>query len=346
MTSEQHGPKPVQGWVLRVIPLALLIILAMAGLRGSVGKPKWTGSHAADVTIGIVLLVVFAVLFGITQARQRAATRGADGGDLPIGALGSGSDYSAFLQHLGVPSINLGFGGEAEQGGVYHSAYDTYEHYVRFGDPTFDYGVALAETSGRLALRMADAEVLPFAFAPFADTIGGYVEELKKLVVDTRARTDAEDKLLKSGAFDLASDPARPTAAPSAETAPPAIDFSALDRAELRLKTAARAYDDALAKVGPLPSATAQAVNTALQQVDQTLLDEAGLPGRPWYRNLAYAPGVLTGYGAKTLPGVREALEGRRWAEAQTYVGRTAKALDAYAERLERLTALVGGRKA
>jgi uncharacterized membrane protein len=77
MTSEQHGPKPVQGWVLRVIPLALLIILAMAGLRGSVGKPKWTGSHAADVTIGIVLLVVFAVLFGITQARQRAATRGA-----------------------------------------------------------------------------------------------------------------------------------------------------------------------------------------------------------------------------------------------------------------------------
>ena len=277
---------------------------------------------------------------------QRAAKRVADGGDLPIGALGSGSDYSAFLQHLGVPSINLGFGGEAEQGGVYHSAYDTYEHYVRFGDPTFDYGVALAETSGRLALRMADAEVLPFAFAPFADTIGGYVEELKKLVVDTRARTDAEDKLLKSGAFDLASDPARPTAAPSAETAPPAIDFSALDRAELRLKTAARAYDDALAKVGPLPSATAQAVNTALQQVDQTLLDEAGLPGRPWYRNLAYAPGVLTGYGAKTLPGVREALEGRRWAEAQTYIGRTAKALDAYTERLERLTALVGGRKA
>ncbi len=272
---------------------------------------------------------------------QRAAKQAETGGDLPIGPLGSGSDYTAFLQHLGVPSINLGFGGEAEQGGIYHSAYDTFEHYVRFGDPKFEYGVALSETAGRMALRMADADVLPLAFTPFADTVGGYVDELKKLVADMRTRTETTGKLVKSRAFDLASDPERPTLAPPVEDLPPKIDFGPLDTAEARLKASAKAYDEALAKAGALPAAKRGALNAELQHIDQTLLDPEGLPGRPWFRNLAYAPGVLTGYGAKTLPGVREALESRRWAEAQTYIGRTAKALDTYAERLDSAAALI-----
>ncbi len=275
---------------------------------------------------------------------QRAAKRAESGGDLPIGPLGSGSDYTAFLQHLGVPSINLGFGGEAEQGGVYHSAYDTFEHYVRFGDPKFEYGVALAETSGRMVLRMADAQVLPFAFSPFADTVGDYVAELKKLVADTKSKTETTNTLIRSGAFALASDPDRPTHAPPAEDVPPVIDFSPLDSAEARLKASAKAYDAALANAGGLEPSRSTALNAMLQQIDQTLLDPDGLPGRPWFKNLAYAPGVLTGYGAKTLPGVREALESRRWAEAQVYIGRTAKALNLYADRLDRATALIANK--
>lgn len=272
---------------------------------------------------------------------QREAKKAAAGGDLPIGALGSGSDYSAFLQHLGVPSINLGFGGESEQSGIYHSLYDTYEHYTRFGDPKFEYGVALSQTAGRMVLREANAEVLPFAFTPFAETVGDYVGELKKLLADLRTKTETTNKLVKSGAFDLAADPEKVNVAPAAEDAPPKIDFTALDQAEAKLKASAKAYDEALAKAGALSPATRQALNAELQQIDQALLDPQGLPGRPWYRNLAYAPGVLTGYGAKTLPGVREALESRRWAEAQTYIGRTAKALEDYADRVDHAATLL-----
>lgn len=273
----------------------------------------------------------------------RAAKRVEAGGDAPIGALGSGSDYSAFLQHLGVPSINLGFGGESEQGGIYHSAYDTYEHFARFGDPKFEYGVALAQTSGRLVLREADAEVLPFGFSSFADTVGGYVDEVKKLLADSRAHSEHVNRLVKAGAFEAAADPTLVSVAPPVEDVPPKIDFAALDAATAKLKASAKAYDDALAKAGPLAPAKRKALNAALQKVDQALLDPTGLPNRPWYRNLAYAPGVLTGYGAKTLPGIREAIEGRRWAEAQTYVGKTAAALEAYAARIDRATALIKG---
>ncbi len=273
----------------------------------------------------------------------RAAKRAAAGGDLPIGPLGSGSDYSSFVQHLGIPSINLGFGGEDEQGGIYHSLYDTFEHYVRFGDPKFEYGVALGQTAGRMVLRSADADVLPFAFEPFADTVATYVDELKKLVTDSREKTEATNKLVRSGAFEAAADPARTMVAPAIEEPAPRIDFTALDQATAKLKASAKIYDEALAKAGTLSPARLKATNAILQTVDQALLDPDGLPGRPWFKNLAYAPGRLTGYGAKTLPGVREALEARRWTEAQTYVARTAKALNAYTAQIDRAAAALKG---
>ncbi len=274
------------------------------------------------------------------SGREEAlAKKAAAGGDLPIGPLGSGSDYSSFIQHLGIPSINLGFGGEDEQGGIYHSAYDTFEHYVRFGDPKFEYGVALGQTAGRLVLRSADADVLPFAFEPFADTVGSYVDELKKLVTNGREKTETTNRLVRSEAFSVAADPTRTTIAPAIEEPAPRIDFTALDQAVAKLKASAHAYDAALAKGGPTSPARRAQANAILQTVDQALLDPEGLPGRPWFRNLAYAPGMLTGYGAKTLPGVREALESRRWAEAQTYIARTAKVLAAYAERVDQAAA-------
>jgi N-acetylated-alpha-linked acidic dipeptidase len=152
-------------------------------------------------------------------------------------------------------------------------------------------------------------------------------------------KTATQDKLITSGAFKLAADPAETNIAPAAEGETPKIDFTALDQAVARLKASAGAYDDALAKAGAVSPPQAAKVNAILRDIDQTLLDPEGLPGRPWFKNLAYAPGVLTGYGAKTLPGVREAIESRRWAEAQSYVGKTAKVLNAYAARVDAATA-------
>ncbi|MDE2357008.1 MAG: M28 family peptidase [Alphaproteobacteria bacterium] len=260
-------------------------------------------------------------------------------GVMPVGDMGSGSDYTPFVQHLGVASINIGFGGEGSSGGVYHSVYDTYEHYTRFGDPGMKYGVALAEVGGRLIMRAADADLDPYAYTPVAQTVGREVQELKTLLADTRNHAETQDALLKEDAFKLAADPTKSWSPPPHADAPPTIDFGPLDAATQRLAASAKAYDAAAAH--PASDAHLEDVDALLQRSEQDLTDPAGLPNRPWYQNLIYAPGVLTGYGAKTLPGVREAIEGGRWAEAQDYVARTAKALDALSDRLDKATRLL-----
>jgi N-acetylated-alpha-linked acidic dipeptidase len=257
-------------------------------------------------------------------------------GDLAIGDLGSGSDYTPFVQHLGVASMNIGFGGEGASGGVYHSAYDTFEHYSRFGDPTFAYGVALAEMGGHLTLRAADADLAPYEFGSVAATFGREIQELKTLASNERDHDKIEDGLIEAKAYALAADPTLSWAPPKPQASGPALDFAPLDAALARLTASAKAYDAAAAAPGA--AAHAKAVDGILQGTEQALTDPAGLPGRPWYQNLAYAPGVLTGYGAKTLPGVREAIESRRWAEAEDYILRTAKALDALSARLDAAT--------
>jgi N-acetylated-alpha-linked acidic dipeptidase len=260
---------------------------------------------------------------------QKKLARLAAGGVLPVGDLGSGSDYSPFVQHLGIASINLGYTGEGRSTGVYHSAYDTFEHYDRFGDPGMAYGVALAQTGGRLAMRAADAELAPFAFANLAETVSGQVEELKKLTDSMRQRAETQGRLLDQKAFILAADPTEPSGLPDREDPVPPIDFKPLEAAVARLKASASAFDSAAA--APAKAAQVKQANLILQSLERALTADAGLPGRPWYRHLIYAPGLLTGYAAKTLPGVREAIEGRRWSEAQDYVGRTAAALQAAA---------------
>ena len=263
---------------------------------------------------------------------------------MPIGPLGSGSDYTPFVQHLGVASINIEFGGEGEQGGVYHSQYDTYEHFSRFGDPGMRYGVALAQTAGRIVLRAADADELPLQFGELADNIAQNLDEVHKLLAATRERSAMTDKLLDQNAFALAADPAKASAPPPRDDAVPALDFTALDTAVAKLKIVAAAYDSTLAAAGDLPPAERAKLGPVLISVEHALTDPQGLPGRPWYQHLIYAPGMLTGYGAKTLPGVREAIEARRWAEAQAYIGRTAAAIDAASARIEAATAIVKGK--
>ncbi|MDE2133465.1 MAG: M28 family peptidase [Alphaproteobacteria bacterium] len=264
--------------------------------------------------------------------------------DVPIAALGSGSDYSAFLQHLGVPALSVEYGGEGNSGGVYHSRYDTFEHHKRFDDPGFVYDALLAKTIGRLVLRLSDADLPLQQAGDFADSISLYLTEVKKLAGEKREAAETQAKLLNDRAFALVADPTKSSGTPTPLKQVPQFDFAPLEKASERLKTSAKGYDDALAKSGAglSPDRLAR-VQALMQSIDQTLASDTGLPGRPWFKNLIYAPGTLTGYGAKTLPGVREAIEQQRWDDVNRYIKLTADALNAYSDRLDSAAAVLNG---
>jgi len=267
------------------------------------------------------------------EAELKAAETG---DDLLIGALGSGSDYSSFLQHLGLPALNISFNGEDESGGVYHSVYDSYDHVTKFDDPGLVYGALLSKTVGRMVLRIADADTPPQRFGDFAATVGRYLDEVRKLADDRRTEDGKRDVLLSKGAFSLSTDPTRPVTGPRGERQTPFIELAPLSNAVEALKKSAAAYDAAYAAhTATLPPVARAKLNATLQDIDQLLLSDRGLPGRDWYKNLIYAPGRFTGYGAKTLPGVREAIEERRFDDANLYAKLTGEVLLAYAARLD-----------
>lgn len=279
-----------------------------------------------------------------TLARERVSVyeTGGHGNpkeDLELGALGSGSDFTPFLQHLGVSALDLRFEGEAEYG-VYHSAYDSFDHFRRFVDPTFEYGVTLAKVAGRLMLRASQAQLLPAAESDFAASIAAYDDELHKLIDGMRAKTQELSKLLDEDAYKLAADPAMPRSAPPRMSEVPLLSFAELDGAVARLAQSAKAFDREYARIAAADAARSSAArerfNAVLTDLEQTLTDPKGLPGRGWYQHMVYAPGAYTGYGVKTLPGIREAIEERRWDEANRYLGVVSRALNAYSARLDR----------
>ncbi|MBB5881615.1 N-acetylated-alpha-linked acidic dipeptidase [Xanthomonas arboricola] len=277
-------------------------------------------------------------------AQKDIARQVAAGGDVPLKALGSGSDYSPFLQHLGLATLDLGYGGQGGGSGVYHSLYDSYDYFARYIDPDFSYLPLLSQTVGRTVLRVANAPVLPQRFGDFADAVAGYAQELKQQADSDRTAARTQAELLQAGAYAAVDNPNRPQRAPEPKAAVPQIDFAALDQAIARLQASAKRYDDALAsRGGALDARVRGKLNASLQRIDQTLLAEGGLPGRPWYRNLIYAPGLATGYEVKTLPGIREALEDRRWEDLSAYIVQTAAVLDRYREAIDRNTALIEG---
>jgi len=274
------------------------------------------------------------------SVRPDVADAARTGGDLPLGPLGSGSDYSPFVQHLGIASLNLGFGGQDFAGGSYHSVYDTFYHVTHFDDPGMAYGTALSKVVGRLVLRAADAPRVPARYSDFSRTVSRYLDEVMKLASDQRDKDRALADLRREGDFKVAAAPYDPLTAPPDRGITPLVDMLPLQNAVDHLKRAASAADAMLGREDKLPPATQARINARLADIDQLLIDPQGLPGRPWYKNLIYAPGTLTGYGAKTLPGVREAIEQRRWDDARTYVVRTAKVLEDYANRLDEVTAM------
>jgi N-acetylated-alpha-linked acidic dipeptidase len=271
-------------------------------------------------------------LAGITDAksdeerkelRQRA--------DLRMNALGSGTDYTAFVDHLGIASLNLGYGGE-DDGGIYHSIYDDFYWFTHFSDTDFAYGVALSQTIGTAVMRMADAEVLPYEFTDLADTMQNYNKDLQKLLQNRQDEARERGLQLKEGAFHAALDPRKPTVAPPPEDIPPHLNFAPLENALEALTKSADHYKTAFNKAEALgfPGSDKRldALNQKLLESERRLTDPAGLPRRPWYRHMIYAPGVYTGYGPKTMPGIREAIEQRRWQEADIEIARVAKVLE------------------
>jgi N-acetylated-alpha-linked acidic dipeptidase len=257
--------------------------------------------------------------------------------DLHIGALGSGSDYSAFLQHVGVASVNLGYGGE-DPNGIYHSIYDNFEHFSKFNDSSYVYGRALAQTVGIAVMRMANAEVLPLQFVGMAETYASYVDQLKELLASRREEVLETNRELDDGTFRAIEDPRHPTQPPPRQEPLPFINFAPLDNAVAGLKQSADRYEATLGKA-KLGSGNREEVNRLLLTLEQTLLSPEGLPRRPWYRHQVYAPGFYTGYGVKTMPGVREALEQGYADEAEAQVGRIAQQLTAAAAQIDRATA-------
>ncbi|HYC61253.1 MAG TPA: transferrin receptor-like dimerization domain-containing protein [Thermoanaerobaculia bacterium] len=247
-----------------------------------------------------------------------------DRSGIRLDALGSGSDYSPFLQHAAIASLSIGYGGEGEYG-VYHSAYDSLAHYLRFADPNFDYGIVQAKTTGRMMLRLANADFLPFEASTLADAVSRYASEVIELAQKTRAESEEKNRQLRDRTMELAADPLKPFIAPKEDDAVPHLELAPLQNAAARLQKSARAYD----------AETARNDRTVMR-LERALSREEGLPGRPWYRHHVYAPGFYTGYGVKTLPGVREAIEQRKWSEANAQIAILAGVLNAYAELLEK----------
>jgi N-acetylated-alpha-linked acidic dipeptidase len=265
-----------------------------------------------------------------------------NGEELPLAELGSGSDYTPFLHHLGLPVLNIGYRGYDEAAGSFHSAYDTFDNFNRFVDPGVIYSAVLAKTVGRLVMRIADADSPPMRFSEFASSVDRYVGEVKTLAADQREEDDTLEALLATPAFELAGDTNAPVGPPPTRTMTPVMDFAALEEAATKLIDSAKAFDAAyVTGEKTLAPEKRRKLNDLLRSISQTLLLPDGLPGRSWYRHAIYAPGLFTGYGVKTLPGVREAIEERRFTDVDLYQVQTVQAIERYATRLDAARALL-----
>ncbi|MBS1859269.1 MAG: M28 family peptidase [Acidobacteria bacterium] len=263
--------------------------------------------------------------------------------DLRIGALGSGSDYTAFLDHLGIASLNLGFGGE-DRGGIYHSIYDDFYWYTHFSDTKFVYGRALAQLAGTAVIRLAGADLLPFDFDGFTDTVRRYIDEVEALARDRRQQTIERNRMIDDGVYAAADDPRHPLAPPPREAVPPVLNFAPLENGYAALERTAQAYSKALAQAAEnggseLARVSLRDVNARLIAVERALTLSDGLPQRPWFENQIYAPGFYTGYGVKTLPAVRESIEQKQWKLADEEIVRVGKVLENAGEAIDGATA-------
>ena len=308
------------------------------GIGGSHTLEKFINGVARDVADPQTKLSVWErtranqIVNGPAASRKEALERP----DLRISALGSGSDYTPFLQHLGIASLNIGFGGE-DGGGSYHSIYDSFDHYSRFGDPGFAYGIALAKVCGHATLRLANAETLPFEFTNFSDTVDQYLNEIIKLTDSFREETATMNQLISSGMLKDVQDPKVIFNVPKIKSAVPQMSFVLLQKALNQLRDSSRAYQTA-SEGKQLSPASQKSLDELLYKTERTLTTNTGLPRRDWFRHQIYAPGFYTGYGVKTLPGVREAIEQRDWKEAEEQMLIISKVIEGFASEIDKAT--------
>ena len=283
-------------------------------------------------------------LYSIAHARnaeERSEVR--KRGDLELEALGDGSDFTAFQDFAGIPSLDLGFGDE-DDGTQYHSIYDDFYWYTHFVDKDFAYGRALSQTAGTAIMRLADADLIPVDYAPQAEAIAKYEADLEKLLKDKQEEFSERNLELQEGVFKATLDPRRPMLPPPAETVPPFINFAPIKNAISLLNESADRYSAALAsfaaKGAPaLPQASLTLINGDLLRVSRAFLDQKGLPDRPWFKNQIYAPGAYTGYGAKPMAAVREYMDERRWRDAESEVPQVARAIENAAAAVDKAAA-------
>jgi N-acetylated-alpha-linked acidic dipeptidase len=296
------------------------------------------GSHSLQAMVMEVAKSVTDPQKNVSVYERRSAIDMLNGedGEVKLYALGSGSDYTPFIQHAGIASLNLGYRGE-NSGGDYHTIYDTYAHYTRFKDPGLVYGVTLAQTAGRLTLRLANADILPFEFKQWHTTVNSYLEDIISLTDKTREEVELHNKMLDKDVFQLVSDPKKPFVNPERKEAVPFLDFSPLQNAVAQLK----AKTEMIANVGfDLTDDQLKKVNEMLFKSERMLLKNEGLPRRSWFKHQLYAPGFYTGYGVKTMPGVREAIEQNDWKEAQEQIGALARTLTNFGFHLDQIVAV------
>ena len=269
----------------------------------------------------------------INSSNENTRTEAKNRSDLRISPLGSGSDYTPFLQHLGIASANIGFGGESA-GGSYHTMYDTYEHYTKWIDPGLVYGEVLAQVAGHATLRLANAPRLPFEFKGFTDNISVYISEIETLADDMRTNTEETNQNITDGIYDLILDPTKSFGPPAAQAQVPFFNFAPLKNALAQLESAAENYETTIAS--GIAATTEE--NYLLYQTERALIRQEGLNGRPWYKHHIYAPGFYTGYGVKTIPGVREAIEQRQFDEVAEQIDIAAEVLTKMAVKVEELS--------
>jgi N-acetylated-alpha-linked acidic dipeptidase len=269
---------------------------------------------------------------GSPTARREAMERA----DLRISPLGSGSDFTPFLQHLGIASLNVGFGGE-DGGGSYHSIYDSFDHYTKYGDPGFAYGIALAKVCGHTTLRLANADTLPFEFSNLAETLNQYVGEVTRLADTMRDDTRVMNQQISSGMLKAVQDPTETFIVPSIKEPVPFLNFAPLQNSIARLNESVKRYQSAAGKRTPTA-----ALDEALYKTERALTRTQGLPRRDWFRHQIYAPGFYTGYGVKTLPGIREAIEQRDWKEAEEQIVISASVIDRLSSDIDKAARVFG----
>ena len=295
------------------------------------------GSHSLQAMVKEVAADVMDPQKGVSVAERLGARDLLNGGDGNPGlsALGSGSDYTPFIQHAGIAAINIGFGGE-NLGGEYHTIYDTYGHYKRFKDPDMAYGIALAKIAGRIVLRLANAEVLPFEFGAWHTTVQGYLTEINALTTNMREAVEQHNAFIDKKVFSLTADPKKPFNQPIKKAIIPYVDFSPLYNALASIKVTV----DALDQKSLISLTSKDILNDKLMHAEEVLTFASGLPRRSWYRHQIYAPGFYTGYGVKTLPGVREAIEQENWEECQSQVTILATTLQNFDAHLQSILVL------